>query len=227
MTVIPLIVSLVIVGIAGADVRAIGRLGGRAAVVALSLLSLSALLGALVAPPVFARVQIDPAAIAAFRARAAESFAVGTSGGAPSIAEGARKLPGIGQWLTDLVPSNPIRAAADGAMLPLILFAIAFGLALASLTPEKRDPLLRFFRAVADAMLRLVRWILALAPIGVFALALPLVARLGISALGALATYVGLIVVLTVVFVAVVVYPAAVIFGRVSPLQFARSLLPG
>lgn len=226
MTVIPLIVSLVIVGIAGADVRAIGRLGGRAAVVAVSLLSLSALLGALAAPPVFARVQIDPAAIAAFRARAAEGFAGGTSAGAGSIAEGARKLPGIGQWLTDLVPSNPIRAAADGAMLPLILFAIAFGLALASLAPEKRDPLLRFFRSVADAMLRLVRWILELAPIGVFALALPLVARLGISAIGALATYVGLIVALTVVFVAVVVYPAAVIFGRVSPMQFARALLP-
>jgi Na+/H+-dicarboxylate symporter len=111
-------------------------------------------------------------------------------------------------------------------MLPLIVFAVAFGMALLSTPAEYRDPVVRFFRGVADAMLRLVRWILVLAPLGVFALTLPLVARLGVVAIGALASYVVLIAVATSLFVLLVVYPAAVILGRVPLQRFARAVFP-
>src|SRR4029079_12075418 len=127
------------------------------------------------------------------------------------------------QWVVDLIPVNPIRAAADGAMLPLIVFAIGFGLALLSLADERRTPVVAFFRGVSDAMLRLVQWVLAFAPIGVFALALPLVARLGVSAVGALASYVVLIVLTTIVFVVLVVYPAASFVGGVPIMRIARA----
>jgi proton glutamate symport protein len=220
MTVIPLVVSSLIVGVASANARAIGRLGRRALGVAVAFLCASALAGALIGPPLFSRVSLDPAAAAALRARAAEGV---TSG---SVAESARRVPTFAQWLVELVPVNPIRAAADGAMLPLIVFAIGFGLALLSLTDERRAPVIAFFRGVADAMLRLVQWVLAFAPLGVFALALPLVARLGVSAVGALASYVVLIVVTTILFVVLVVYPAVALAGGVSMTQFARAVLP-
>ena len=219
MTVIPLVVSLVIVGIAGADASRIARMGTRALLIATGFLVLSGCVGAIVAPLAFAHIAIDSAAIATLRAHAAGAFASGT-GGAPSHA------PGLAQWVIDLVPANPIRAAADGAMLPLIVFAVAFGLALLSVEPIYRDPAVRFFRGVADAMLVIVRWLLVLAPLGVFALTLPLVARVGLVAIGALASYVVLIAATTTLFVLIVLYPAAAIFGRVSIDRFARAVFP-
>lgn len=218
MTVVPLVVSLVVVGIAGADATRIARLGTRALVVAFAFLCLSGCVGAILAPIAFSRLTIDPVAIAALRARAAGAIAVG---GGANQAQG-----GLARWLTDLVPANPIRAAADGAMLPLIVFAVVFGLALLSIDVEHREPVVRFFRGVGEAMLRIVRWILVLAPLGVFALSLPLVARLGAVAIGALAAYVALIAVATTVFALVVLYPAAAIFGRVPLEQFARAVFP-
>jgi proton glutamate symport protein len=218
MTVVPLVFSLVIVGIASANAAAIARMGGRALGVAVLFLCLSGLLGALVAPPVFSRLALDPGAVATLRSRAAAaSGSLGTS---------AAAMPGVSRWLTDLVPANPVRSAADGAMLPLIVFAIAFGLALLSVAPENREPVVRFFRGVSDAMLRLVRWVLVLAPLGVFALTVPLVARLGVAAIGALASYVALIAVTTTLFVLVVLYPAAALIGRVPLADFARAVFP-
>lgn len=218
MTVVPLVVSLVIVGIASADARAIRALGRRALITMVAFLAASALVGALLARPILARVSLDPGAAAALRARADVTGA--------TIAEGARRVPTFARWLVDLVPPNPVRAAVDGAMLPLIIFAIALGVALLAVPAERRDAVVRFCRAVADAMLRLVGWVLVVAPLGVFALILPLVARLGLSAIGALAVYVALVVLTTVSFVLVVVYPAAAIFGGITIAQFARAVLP-
>ena len=218
MTVVPLVVSLVVVGIAGADATRIARMGGRALLVAIVFLCLSGLVGALIAPPVFAHLSIEPTAVLALRARATSAFG--------ATAEAARRAPSLLQWIVDLVPANPVRAASDGAMLPLIVFAVAFGLALLSVAAEHRDPVVRFFRGVADAMLRLVRWILVLAPLGVFALTLPLVARLGLVAIGALASYVVLIAVATSLFVLLIVYPAAAMLGRVPIARFARAVFP-
>jgi proton glutamate symport protein len=215
MTVIPLVVSLVVVGIAGADASRIARMGTRALVVAFLFLCLSGSVGAILAPIAFSRLRIDPGAIAALRARAS-SVAGGVDPAQASLT----------RWFTDLVPANPIRAAADGAMLPLIVFAVLFGLALLSIDVDQREPVVRFFRGVGEAMLRLVRWILVLAPLGVFALSLPLVARLGAVAIGALAAYVALIAVATTVFALLVLYPAAAIFGHVPIERFARAVFP-
>lgn len=218
MTVMPLVVSLVVVGIASADTTRIARMGIRALLVAVLFLCLSGLVGALVAPPVFAHLTIEPSAVLAMRARAASAFG--------ATADAARHSPSLVQWIVDIVPANPVRAAADGAMLPLIVFAVVFGLALLSVAAEHRDPVVAFFRGVGDAMLRIVRWILLLAPLGVFALTLPLVARVGLVAIGALASYVVLIAVATSLFVLVIVYPAAAMLGHVSIARFARAVFP-
>ena len=83
-----------------------------------------------------------------------------------------------------LIPTNPIAAAATGAMLPLILFTLFFALAIARSPAAARETLLGFFRALGEAMLVLVRWVVALAPIGVFALMLPLARARGVGLAG-------------------------------------------
>src|SRR5690606_26876630 len=79
---------------------------------------------------------------------------------------------------------------------------------------------------VFDATLQLVRWILELAPIGVFALALPLAATMGVEAAGALIYYIVLVSVAAVLFTIVVLYPAAYLLGRVPIGRFARAAAP-
>ncbi len=218
MTVIPLVVSSLIVGVATADPRAVGRIGWRALAWMVTFIGLAAIFAALIAPAAFALLPVDPAAAAALRASAA--------GGAEAAAEGVRAIPTAGEWLVSLVPANPIRAAADGAMLPLIVFALAFGMAVARVPGRPREALLGMLQGISEASLLLVRWILTLAPIGVFALALPLAARLGLGAAGAVASYVALVVIALVAFIVVVIYPIAVVVGGVSLREFARAAAP-
>lgn len=219
LTVIPLVLGSLVVGLATAGGgTVVRRIGGRGVVLFVVLLTASGVLAAIVAPPVLARVTFDATSVARVRAATASA---GTS-----AAAGANAIQTPGQWLVALVPTNPVSAAADGAMLPLITFGFLLGLALTALTVEQRDPVIRIFRGIVEAMLVLVRWLLVVAPIGVFALALPLVARLGLSAIGALAAYVVLVSAIAAAFSAFVLYPAAAIGGRMSLRQFARAALP-
>ena len=89
-----------------------------------------------------------------------------------------------------MIPSNPFAAAVNGEIFPLAVFAMMFGLAIARIRREQRQAAVCFFQGVADAMLIIVRWVLVLAPVGIFAVVLPLAARLGFAIVGALAYYV-------------------------------------
>lgn len=216
MTVIPLVVASLVVAVATApDPRTVGTVGVRALLLFVAILFAGATFAALLAPPLFALVPIDPAATAALRASTSSVAAATTTA-----------VPGVGQWIVDLVPANPFKAASDGAILPLIVFALASGIALARIPAERGAVVIRFFEGINDTMIVLVRWILAFAPLGVFALAIPLAVRAGGSAAGALVSYVLVAVVLTVAFCALVLYPLASIGGRISLPRFARLCLP-
>jgi Na+/H+-dicarboxylate symporter len=218
MTIIPLVVSSLIVGIAAApDAATIGRLGGRALLFMVISVAAAAALGVTVAGPLFDAFPIDPAATAALRTSAA--------GASETAAQSAKAVPGFAQWLTELVPVNPVKAAADGAMLPLIVFSVAFGIAVTRLDPARRAALVPVLEAIQEASLTLVRWVLQFAPLGVFGLAVPLAAKLGVSAVGALATYVGVVSVLSIVLI-LLLYPVAAGLGRLSLIAFARAALP-
>ncbi len=140
-------------------------------------------------------------------------------------ADSARRLPTPAQWLVDLVPVNPFKAASDGTMLPLIVFSVAFGLALTRIGSDRRDAVVGVLRGISDAMVWLVGWVLTFAPYGVFALAVPLAARMGVAAAGALVSYIVLLSVVAGGFV-VVLYPMAVVLARVPLTHFARACAP-
>jgi proton glutamate symport protein len=214
MTVVPLVVSLLITGIASCSTMQVVRgIGWRALVSFLGLLILVAALGLLIVPPLFAWFRMDPATIATLRGNA--------GGGATTTPH----IPGFAEWVVSVVPTNPVKAASDGAMLPLVVFALAFALALLKVTADRRDAVLRFFQGMGDAMLVIVRTIIGLVPIGVFALVLPVASRTGIAAAGALGYY----VVVTAVaqgLIILLLYPVATLVGRVGMLRFAQAVFP-
>lgn len=216
MTVIPLVASGLIVGVASMrDARSVGRLGGRALAVFVAFIAAATMFSAACAYPLLQRLEIDPAVSASLQAASASA--------GKSAAEAARQLPGWSQWVVDLVPVNALKAAVDGSILPLIVFALAFGLALTAIDPGRRQIVTGFFQGIADAMLTLVGWILKLTPFGVFALAVPLGARMGAAAAGALAYYIVLLSLVSGAFIVVVLYPAAIVIGKMPIKRFARA----
>ena len=217
MTVIPLVVSLLITGVAGAaDLRSIGRLGGR------SLLTFFLLL-------LGTAIVIMPVGVLAFRLLGANTSRPPLPAGAAEAAGqiAAEGTPtGFGAWLTSLIPTNPIAAAANGAMLQLILFTLILALAIAKLAPATREPLLAFFRALGEAMLVIVRWVVAVAPLGVFALVLPLAAHGGAGVAGAVGFYI-VAYSLSSILISLLLYPVVMAVAKVPIAQFARAVLPG
>jgi Na+/H+-dicarboxylate symporter len=216
MTVSPLVVSLIITGVASAtDVASIGKLGGRTLIVFLLLLVGTALIVMPFAPALFALLPND-----AVR----PPLPAGAAQAASEVAASGQNLT-FAQWLTSLIPSNPIAAAANGQIVPLIIFTLLFGLAITRTSAAARGSLVAFFQALGDAMLMLVRWIILLAPIGVFALVLPIAARAGTAFVGAIGFYMVAYSVASLVVTALL-YPVVVIFGRIPLRQFARAVLP-
>ena len=216
MTLIPLVVSLLIGVIASVpDARSTGRLGLRAFIIFVVFLSVAGLVSVLLAPPLLSLLPIT-----------AETMAALQTGDAAAAAANATRMPTVAQTIIDIVPSNPIRAAADGAMLPLVVFSVLLGAAATRVPLAQRAALVDVFRALADAMLVLVGWVIAVAPIGVFALAVGLAARIGLAAVGVIASYI-VILSAVIIVVTLLLYIAAVVGGGVPLGRFARAVAPG
>lgn len=213
MTVIPLVVPLLIVGVAGADdTRQTGAVGAKAFAWFLALLLVCAAFSALVSPWLFQALTLDPDATTRLR----ESAKIDLP---PSDALTLRT------WILSLIPLNPVRAASDGALLPMVLFTLLYAFALGQISPDARRTQVAFFRAMADAMLVVVRWILALGWLGIFALAVALGHKLGASAIGAIGFYIAVLIALHLI-ATVGLYVLIGVTRRVPLADFARSLLP-
>ncbi len=213
MTVIPLVAALTIASVAGAGATAdLRRAMGRAVLVFLVLLVSGGVLALIIGEIAFADFVL-PADVA-LRIRATAT-AVGT----------APALPSLGQRIIEMVPSNPVKAAADGALLPLVVFSLALGFALKRVAEDRRDAVITFCRGVSDALLVVVSWVVAAAPIGVMALAFALGARLGSSSVGALARYIATLSLVLIVFT-LLLYPVVVLLGRVPFRRFLAAAAP-
>ncbi|MFM7784871.1 MAG: dicarboxylate/amino acid:cation symporter [Gammaproteobacteria bacterium] len=213
MSIVPLVFALVITGVASASGTArSGGLAARALALMVGLLVFSALLSATLFPLLLQAFPIETAGSAALRALG------------PGSGEVPEAAP-LAAWWQGIVPVNPVQAAAEGAMLPLVVFALAFGFAAMRIESTARERLLGFFQAMADALLVIVQWVLAIAPVGVFALAFLLGSRTGLDAAGALLHYVTLLVLLMAAM-GLLLYPGATIAAQIGPGRFARAVLP-
>lgn len=213
MTVVPLVLALVIIGVTTAsDTAASGRTARRALLVFVILLSFGSFFTALAAPALLSLVPRDPALAQALS-------------GPTDVASAVAAATGWSDALTAIIPSNAIAAAAQSAMLPLVVFALFFGFALTRIEKPRRDLVVDFFQAVADAMIVIVRWVLWAAPVGVFALVLAVCAQSGLSMVSALGIYILLQCVLYLA-VTVMMLPVAAYWGGERIRAFAAAILP-
>ncbi len=214
MTVGPLVFALLVSGIAGVtDAMATGRLATRAVAWFSVLLVLAGTLAVLLSQGVLALWPVDP--------QAAASFIAGAARDGPGPVE----LTSVGEWLRSLVPSNIVQAAADDAILALVVFATLFGFAATRLPSAQRNALTGFFTAMAEAMIVVVHWVLLAAPVGVFALALGVGLHAGFGAASLLLQYVATVS-LVIIAGTLVLYPIVGLWGSVPLRRFVVEIAP-
>jgi Na+/H+-dicarboxylate symporter len=208
MVVIPLVVAIIFLGVAGlGDLSRLGKLGS----LTLLFFAATSALGVLIGMAVM-QLSLPLASEAAARA----------VGGA---ATEAPVLPGPLEFLLGLIPSNPFQVAAEGALLPLIVFTILFAAAAGALPRPDRDRLLDLASSITAALIKLVGWILWLAPVGVFALAAPVTARAGWAMLQSLGAFILAVLVGLLLLVAVVYMPAIRFLGGMPAARFLKGSL--
>lgn len=204
MVVIPLVMAVIFTGVAGlGDPRKLGRLGG---------FTLA-----------FFWITVLPAIVIGMGTM---SFALRFAPDMPAPAVEAvqaAELPGFVDFLVNLIPSNPFAAASNGQLLPLIVFTVLFAAATGALSEQHRNTLLTLADAVSEALIKLVWWILWLAPVGVFGLAAPVTAQLGWGLVQSLAIFVVTVIVALAIYITLLYLPLLVFFARVSPVKFVAA----
>ena len=213
MTIVPLVVALLITGItATADAARAGRLAFRAVMIILGAITLTGRMSLQMTPLLLRLVPLSAGAAAALREGLGGTAETGAS-------------PTFGDFLLSLVPTNPVAAAAETAIQPLIVFTTIFAFAITKLDPVQRATLSGLFKALGDAMLIVIGWVLALAPIGVFALGYALAVKAGVAAFGGLVHYVLILAGIGICCLILGLLLAWIVVGVPLP-RFARAMVP-
>lgn len=213
MTIIPLIVALLITGItATADAARAGKLAGRAVAIFVGANLVAGLMTLLVLPLLLQTFPMSAAAAAGLRH--------GLGGSTEAIPS-----PTFTDFVLGLIPTNPIAAAAETKILPLIVFTTIFAFAISRIGSAERATLSGFFKALGDAMLVVIGWVLALAPIGVFALGYALAIKAGVAAFGGLVHYVLMLSAIGVCTIILGLALAVLVVGVPLP-RFVRAMVP-
>jgi proton glutamate symport protein len=204
MVVIPLIVTVIFTSIARlGDPRKLGRIGGQA--LAYYWLTL-----------------IPAIAIGMATMMFGLQF-VGEISMPQTAATEVPQLQGFVDFLISLVPANPFAAASKGAILPLIVFTALFAAATGTLPADRRDRLISIADVTSEALIKLVWWILYLAPIGVFGLTAPVTAKLGWSLVLSLGVFIICVFVGLLIFLAVVTLPLMYFLAGIGPIRYLKS----
>ena len=221
MVVIPLVVTALVSGVASlGDPASLGRVGLKTFGFFFGTIILFSILGLLLALVVIPLAPVAADTAAQLRAAAAERAA--------EVSAQTQRIQGFRQFVIDLVPTNPVKAAADGSLLPLIVFSVLFGAAAGSVPAAPRRAIIELCDATVAALTRLIVWVMLVAPIGVFCLAAPVAARFGWTMLRSLAVFVAAVVLGIVIFGPLVYAAAAKWLARVPSLtRFARDITPG
>jgi len=218
MIVIPLVFASLLIGTASlGDARKMGRIGAKTLAYYLVYTAFSVALGLLLA------------------------YLLQPGGGLPEIVkqkllkdyagEAGLKLqrlaerPGIIDTLLNIIPTNPFESLGQGVLLQIIFFAIFSGVALTLIPSEKADPLLRFFDAINDLMIRIVHIVIKWAPYGVFALIASVVGSFGVEILLSLLRYT--LITIGGLLILNFTYPVVVkLLADVNPLTFLKGIRP-
>jgi Na+/H+-dicarboxylate symporter len=215
MTVIPLIVALLVTGIAkGAEAARAGRIAGQSVLWFVIICTASAVFGALVMPALLTLFPLPDSAAEALRAGLASLDPAAASAPVPQVAD----------FFRSIIPPNVVSAAAEGQVLQLVVFALLFAMALTRIGAARRKAVVSFFEGVGDTLLVVIGWVLRIAPLGVFALAFAVGAGAGGAAFAALLHYV-LLVSAVGILVTLAAYVVAAAAGRIGIGSFTRAMI--
>ena len=135
-----------------------------------------------------------------------------------------RESPTIASTLLNMVPGNLIKDIADGRVIPVIVFAIFFGIALTSLQ-DKGKHVRVFFDEFSLVMFKITRVIIRLSPIGIFALVAPIGNEYGLDTLLPLVKFIAAIYLACAIQIVVYAVLITVVAKR-NPLTFFKQFWP-
>jgi len=214
MIVVPIVISTLIVGIAGVgDAKKLGRIGVKTIVYFEVITTIAIVTGITLANVFQPGSGIDMSTLATVDISQYEATTAQVQGQPHSLVS----------TILSLIPQNIFAAIAKGDMLPIIFFSVLFGLGLSSLPSEHRDPLVKVFRSTSEAMFKVTNMIMRYAPVGVFALISVTVANFGFASLWPLAKLV-ILVYVAILFFALVVLGAVARFCKLRITTLIRIL---
>ncbi|WP_268798631.1 glutamate/aspartate:proton symporter GltP [Pseudomonas huanghezhanensis] len=203
MIVIPIVISSLIVGIAGmGDAKKLGRIGFKTILYFEVVTTIAIVVGLLMANVFHPGTGIDMSTLGTVDISQYEKTNAEVQHDHALIAT-----------ILNLIPSNIFAAVSRGDMLPIIFFSVFFGLGLSSLQAEVREPLVKVFQGISETMFKVTHMIMNYAPIGVFALIAVTVANFGFASLLPLAKLVILVYVAIAFFAFVILGLIARLFG--------------
>ena len=209
MTIIPLVAALLVLGLAQMIFAARVGTAARRMIAIMVVVKLAGGAFTSIAMPALLRAFPVPQGAGAFLAQTPADVG---------------EVPKVLDFLASLVSPNIVAAAAETAMLPLTLFFVMFAVAITRLPNQQGERLLGFFHALGNAMLLIIGWVLAIAPVGVFALAYGVGVQSGGGAFAALGHYV-LTVTMMGTFIVFLAYAIAIGLGRTGG-KFVTAMLP-
>ena len=182
MIIVPLITSSIIVGVAGIGSGGnLGALGSKTLIFYVTTTLAAILVG------LFVINAIGPGYVDGQPAK--EYLSLSASLEEVEAKVGNKGSGDVAEIFIRMVPPNIVKAAAEGQMLGLIVFAILFGYFMTKLPPKKSEPVFNFWDNVFQVMMKMTEWIMKFAPIGVFGLVGAVIAEAGLKATGPLAMF--------------------------------------
>jgi proton glutamate symport protein len=202
MIVVPIVISTLILGIAGVgDTKKLGSIGLKTIIYFEVITTVAIIVGLLAANIFQPGVGIDMSILHKVDIAKYEA----------TTHEYQSHAHGFLQTILGLIPTNIVNAMAQAQMLPIIFFSVIFGLSLATLPHETKQPLISIFNSIAETMFRVTHIVMLYAPIGVFALIATTVATFGFSSLVPLFK-------LVVVVYSAILFFAFVVLGSVAKI---------
>jgi Na+/H+-dicarboxylate symporter len=187
MVVIPLIFASLLVGVASlGDLRKLGRVGGKTFAFYIAYYISAVALGLLLANTLKPGSNIPESVQAELKESYGETADV--------QALRAEERPGIGEVLINIIPSNPAASFVQANMLQVIFIAMFMGVVISLLNKEKMKPVISFFEAINDIMVKIVEIVIKIAPYAVFALIAAVVGTFGVDILMSLVRYCAVVI---------------------------------
>ena len=203
MLVVPLVFFSLLCGVCGiGNIKMLGRVGGKS----------------------FALYMLTTAIAIAVSIVIASGFGIGEGmNQATTAAFSGKESPALSQVLIDIIPSNPIKAMANGDMLPLIFFSILAGISIL-LVGKKATSFIEGAEIANEIMMKMVGIVMSVAPYAVFCLIAKAIAVLGLDLLASLAGYVGVLVGALMIHLFVTLMIILKVFSGLNPITFLKKV---